>query len=548
VVAQPTAVPSREPGPTEDDTGPLLTVRGVEKSFSGVHALRGVDLTIEPGSIHALVGENGAGKSTLIKVLTGVHTADAGEIRFRGQPVAFTRPADAQDAGISTIYQEINLVPLLTVAQNIYLGREPRRRGLVDNRGLNRQAAELVQRLGIDVDVRAKLGSLGLGVQQMVALARAVSIDARVVIMDEPTSSLEVREVETLFGVARTLAASGVGLLFVSHRLEELWALCDTVTVLRDGRVVHTGPMAALDRVGLVSLMLGRDASDVRTGGTTDFGDSHAHGSAPLLSVSGVQVPNRLRDVALTARPGEVVGLGGLLGSGRSETLKAIYGDLHTTSADILIEGRQMRAGSVSRALRAGIALLSEDRKAEGIIPELSVRDNIALAVLPRLSRAGLISDSRVDALVEVFMRRLQIKASSPRQKVRELSGGNQQKVLLARWLATEPKVFLLDEPTRGIDVGAKREVQGLIDELAEQGLAVVLVSSEMDELVEGSDRIVVLHDGEVSGELSGDRLTSAELLTALAGGIPKDSGTPSVPGTHSEPGTAAGAGRSDRG
>jgi monosaccharide-transporting ATPase len=213
-----------------------------------------------------------------------------------------------------------------------------------------------------------------------------------------------------------------------------------------------------------------------------------------------------------------------------------------------LIEGRQMRAGSVSRALRAGIALLSEDRKAEGIIPDLSVRDNIALAVLPRLSRAGLISDSRVDALVEVFMRRLQIKASSPRQKVRELSGGNQQKVLLARWLATEPKVFLLDEPTRGIDVGAKREVQGLIDELAEQGLAVVLVSSEMDELVEGSDRIVVLHDGQVSGELSGDRLTSAELLTALAGGIPKDSGTPSVPGTHSEPGTAAGAGRSDRG
>jgi ribose transport system ATP-binding protein len=300
--------------------------------------------------------------------------------------------------------------------------------------------------------------------------------------------------------------------------------------------------MAALDRVGLVSLMLGRDASDVRTGGTTDFGASHAHDSAPLLSVSGVQVPNRLRDVTLTARPGEVVGLGGLLGSGRSETLKAIYGDLHTTSADIQIEGRQVRAGSVSRALRAGIALLSEDRKAEGIIPDLSVRDNIALAVLPRLSRGGLVSDRRVDALVEVFMRRLQIKASSPRQKVRELSGGNQQKVLLARWLATEPKVFLLDEPTRGIDVGAKREVQGLIDELAEQGLAVVLVSSEMDELVEGSDRIVVLHDGEVSGELSGDQLTSAQLLTALAGGTPKDDGT------TSNTGTAAGAGRSDRG
>jgi galactofuranose transport system ATP-binding protein len=519
-------VAGRPPGPPGDGAGPLLAVRGVTKSFSGVHALRGVDFTLQPGSIHALVGENGAGKSTFIKVLTGVHPADSGEVRFLGKPVAFTHPADAQDAGISTIYQEINLVPLLTVAQNIYLGREPRRFGLVDLRGMNRQAAALVERLGIDVDVRAELGSLGLGVQQMVALARAVSVDARVVIMDEPTSSLEVREVETLFGVARTLAASGVGLVFVSHRLDELWALCDTVTVLRDGLVVHSGAMAALDRVGLVSLMLGRDPGDVRAAGTTDFGDSHAQGEAPLLSVSGVEVPNRLHGVGLTARPGEVVGLGGLLGSGRSETLKAIYGDLATTSADVQVSGRRVRAGSVSRALRAGIALLSEDRKAEGIVPDLSVRDNIALAVLPRLSRAGVVSDARIDDLVEIFIRRLQIKASSPQQKVRELSGGNQQKVLLARWLATEPKVFLLDEPTRGIDVGAKREVQGLIDELAGQGLAVVLVSSEMDELVEGSDRVVVLHDGSVSGELDGDRLTSADLLRALAGGTPAEAGT----------------------
>ena len=540
------ATPGRTPTPP-DHSGPLLTVRGVTKSFAGVHALRGVDFTLEPGSIHALVGENGAGKSTFIKVLTGVHTADAGEIRFLGDPVAFTRPADAQDAGISTIYQEINLVPLLTVAQNIYLGREPRRYGLVDTRSLNRQAAELVERLGIEVDVRAELGSLGLGVQQMVALARAVSIDARVVIMDEPTSSLEVREVETLFGVARTLAASGVGLVFVSHRLDELWALCDAVTVLRDGRVVHTGAMADIDRVGLVSQMLGRDVSDVRAEGTTDFGSSHAQGEAPLLSVSGVEVPNRLRGVGLTARPGEVVGLGGLLGSGRSETLKAIYGDLSTTAADVTVGGQQVRSGSVSRALKAGIALLSEDRKAEGIIPDMSVRDNIALAVLPRMSRSGLVSDARIDALVETFMRRLQIKASSPRQKVRELSGGNQQKVLIARWLATGPKVFLLDEPTRGIDVGAKREVQGLIDELADQGLAVVLVSSEMDELVEGSDRVVVLHDGAVSGELDGDRLTSADLLRVLAGGIPSESDTGTTPST-STGATAAGAERNDRG
>jgi monosaccharide-transporting ATPase len=518
--------PAGTSGTPRGDARPLLSVHGVTKSFGGVHALRGVDFTLEPGSIHALVGENGAGKSTFIKVLTGVHPADAGEVRFLGEPVAFARPADAQDAGISTVYQEINLVPLLTVAQNIYLGREPRRFGLVDTRALNREAAALVQRLGIEVDVRAQLGSLGLGVQQMVALARAVSIDARVVIMDEPTSSLEIREVETLFSVARNLAASGVGIVFVSHRLDELWALCDTVTILRDGLVVHTGAMAALDRVGLVSRMLGRDASEVQAEGSTDFGASHAHGEEePLLSVSDVKMGNRLHDVGFTARPGEVVGLGGLLGSGRSETLKAIYGDLPTTSADVSVKGRKVRTGSVPRALRAGIALLSEDRKAEGIIPDLSVRDNIALAVLPRLSRGGIVSDARIDRLVETFMRRLQIKAAGPDQKVRELSGGNQQKVLLARWLATEPKVFLLDEPTRGIDVGAKREVQGLIDELAEQGLAVVLVSSEMDELVEGSDRVVVLHDGRVSAELTGDRLTSAALLTALAGGTPSDTG-----------------------
>ena len=529
---QPPAPPARAARPGADGA-PLLSVHGVVKSFSGVQALRGVDFTLRPGSIHALVGENGAGKSTFIKVLTGVHAADAGEVRFLGRPVSFARPAEAQDAGISTIYQEINLVPLLTVAQNIYLGREPRRFGLVDTRALNRQAAALVERLGIEVDVRAQLGTLGLGVQQMVALARAVSVDARVVIMDEPTSSLEVREVETLFGVARTLAASGVGLVFVSHRLDELWALCDEVTVLRDGRVVHTGSMQAVDRVGLVSHMLGRDAGEVRAEGTTDFGDSHARSGEPVLDVSGVSVPNRLRDVSLTVRPGEVVGLGGLLGSGRSETLKAIYGDLPTTSASVSVRGKPIRSGSVTRALRAGIALLSEDRKAEGIVPDLSVRDNIALAVLPRTSRAGFISESKVDALVEVFMRRLQIKASSPDQKVRELSGGNQQKVLLARWLATEPKVFLLDEPTRGIDVGAKREVQGLIDELADQGLAVVLVSSEMDELVEGSDRVVVLHDGSVASELDGDRLTSAQLLRALAGGTPAEAPSAGTGGAH---------------
>ncbi|PRX50011.1 ribose transport system ATP-binding protein [Prauserella shujinwangii] len=497
----------------------MLETRGVTKSFGGVHALRGVDFALTRGEIHALVGENGAGKSTLIKVLTGVHRPDSGTVRFDGAEVEFHRPADAQRAGISTIYQEVNLVPLLSVARNIFLGREPRTRlGLVDVAAMNRRAAELVGSLGVNVDVTADLGTLGLGVQQMVALARAVSVDSRVVIMDEPTSSLEAKEVGTLFDVARNLAARGVGLVFVSHRLDELWRLCDRVTVLRDGQRVHTGTLAELDRLGLIAHMLGREISEVARGGATEFGETHLREQEPVLAAEGLEVRNRLHGVGLTVRPGEVLGLGGLLGSGRSETVKAVYGALPVRSGSVRVAGRRVRPNSVPHALRAGVALLSEDRKAEGIIPDLSVRDNIALAVLPKVSRGGLVAEKRIDALVDTFLRRLRIKAASPAQKVRELSGGNQQKVLIARWLCTEPKVFLLDEPTRGIDVGAKAEVQALIDELAEQGLAVVLISSEMDELVEGADRIVVLHDGTVRDELSGDRRTSAALLEALAG------------------------------
>ncbi|WP_193609948.1 ATP-binding cassette domain-containing protein [Nocardioides lijunqiniae] len=511
--------------PARGTGDPVLETVGVTKTFGGVHALRGVDFQLAPGEIHALVGENGAGKSTLIKVLTGVYTPDAGEVRYAGETRHFRGPSDAQDVGISTIYQEVNLVPLLSVARNIFLGREPRNRfGLIDVRSMNQQARELMRELTIELDVTKELGRLGLGAQQMVALARAMSVESRVVIMDEPTSSLEAKEVTTLFTVARRLRDRGVGLVFVSHRLDELWELCDRVTILRDGRWVHTGQLAEMSRLELVSSMLGRDVEEVASEGATEFGESHRRSEEPAMVVSGIEVRNRLHGIDLTVRPGEVVGLAGLLGSGRSETVKAIYGAMHTDAGEVTVSGKKVRANSVRRALGAGIALLSEDRKAEGIIPDLSVRDNIALAVLPRMSRAGVVSEGKIDALVETFMRRLQIKASSPQQKVRELSGGNQQKVLIARWLCTEPTVFLLDEPTRGIDVGAKSEVQSLIDQLAQQGLAVVLISSEMDELVEGADRIVVLHDGSAQSELDSRNLSSSELLRALAGDRPTDS------------------------
>jgi galactofuranose transport system ATP-binding protein len=496
-----------------------LATRGLTKRFPGVLALDGVDFGVRPGEVHALIGENGAGKSTLIKVLTGVHAPDEGEVLHHGRPASFATPLAAQQAGISTIYQEVNLVPLMSVARNLFLGREPRKRlGLIDFARMHAESERILRDYGVRTDVRRPLGELGVGAQQMVALARAVSVDARVVVMDEPTSSLEPREVETLFGVIRRLRDEGVAVVYVSHRLDELYAVCDAVTVLRDGRTVHSGPLAGLERLKLVSLMLGREIGEVRAEGTTKFGGDHEAASAePVLRAEGVSVPHQLHGVSFEVRPGEVMGLGGLLGSGRTETVKAVAGALTPSAGRITVAGRPVRKGSPGAAIRAGISLLPEDRKSEGIVPGLSVRENIALAVLPRLSRAGLVSEARIDALVGKFMDRLRIKASSPHQKAGELSGGNQQKVLLARWLAAEPRVLLLDEPTRGIDVGAKAEVQRLVDELAEDGLGVLLISSDLEELIEGSDRVVVLRDGAVVGELTGDDVTEDRLMEAIA-------------------------------
>ncbi|MGJ6966587.1 sugar ABC transporter ATP-binding protein [Streptosporangium sp. G11] len=501
-------------------TGRVLEAAGVLKVFPGVRALDHVSFTLGRGEVHALVGENGAGKSTLIKVLTGVYQADAGQVRYRDEVVSFSSPLDAQRAGISTIYQEVNLVPSMSVARNLFLGREPRGRfRLIDFGAVHERAREILKGYGVDVDVRRPLGSLGMGTQQMVALARAVSVDAQVVIMDEPTSSLEPREVGRLFEVIRGLRDQGRSVIYVSHRLDELYQICDRVTVLRDGRLVHTGRMAELERLRLVSLMLGRKLSEVRAEGATKFSGSHAQDEQdpPVLTATGLTRRHMLDGVSLALRPGEVVGLGGLLGAGRSETAKAIAGALKVESGEVVVAGVPLRTGSVSAAIRAGISLLPEDRKAEGIVPTLSVRENIALAALPRLSRAGIVSDRRVDRIVETFMKRLRIKAAGPGQPVGELSGGNQQKVLLARWLAMSPKVLLLDEPTRGVDVGAKAEVQMLIDELAVDGLAVLLISSDLEEIVEGCDRVVVLRDGAVQGELHGTEVSEEAIMSMIA-------------------------------
>ncbi|MET9724172.1 sugar ABC transporter ATP-binding protein [Streptomyces zaomyceticus] len=497
----------------------VLEAHGVGKRFPGVVALDDVSFSLRAGEVHALVGENGAGKSTLIKVLTGVHRPDSGELLLSGRPVRFARPSEAQAAGISTIYQEVNLVPLMSVARNIFLGREPKNRfGLIDFPRMHAEAAALLGGFGVTVDPRRPLDSLGIGTQQMVALARAVSVEAHVVVMDEPTSSLEPREVETLFRIIDDLRRRDIAVVYVSHRMDELYRICDRVTVLRDGRHIHTGPIGGLDRMRLVSMMLGREISEVRRHGMTSFGsEGHDVARKPVLTATGLARRHQLDDVSLELHPGEVLGLGGLLGSGRSETAKALAGALALDSGQVRVDGAPLGRFSSAGAIRAGISLLPEDRKAEGIVPGLSVRENIVLAALPRLSRLGIVSRARQDRVVDIFMKRLRIKASSPEQKVGELSGGNQQKVLLARWLCLEPKVLLLDEPTRGIDVGAKAEVQALIDELAQEGLAVLLISSDIEELVEGSDRIVVLRSGGTVGELLGENVSEDALLAALA-------------------------------
>ena len=505
---------------------PILEVRRVTKRFPGVLALDEVSFELQPGEVHALVGENGAGKSTLIKVITGVYTPDEGQVLFNGEEVSFAEPRESQAAGISTIYQEINLIPLLSVAQNVFLGREPRNSlGLIDRARMNREAAEILERYGIRADVTAPLRSLGLGVQQMVAIARAISVDARAVIMDEPTSSLEAREVETLFGVIGQLREEGVGVIYVSHRLEELYEICERVTVLRDGRVAHTGELFELPRLQLIAYMLGRELSEVEKEGATGFGGEHETARKPVLVAQGLNQHPRLREVSFDVHPGEVVGLAGLLGAGRTETAKAIFGAEPIDSGSVRVEGKDIKTGSPGAAIKAGVAFLPEDRKLEGIIPDLSVRENIVAAALPRLARAGLVSEKAQDELVEEFVQSLGIKASSPDQPVRELSGGNQQKVLLARWLCMNPKVLILDEPTRGIDVGAKAEIQKLVDDLAAKGLGIILISSELEEMTEGSDRVVALRDGAVVGLLSEEEITEGNLMEMLAHGEDSDDG-----------------------
>jgi ribose transport system ATP-binding protein len=512
-------VPSTEQ--SASSAGPLLSMRGIDKRFAGIPALAGASLEVSRGEVHALIGQNGAGKSTLIKVLTGYYRRDGGDIVFEGAPVDFASPEAAQSAGISTIYQEINLVPYRSVTENICLGREIRRFGLLDWRAMHREAEALLARFKMDVDVRRPLMSYSTATQQMVAIARAIGFDARLVIMDEPTSSLDDQEVATLFEVIRQLKREQVSVIFVSHKLDELYAVCDRVTVMRDGRTVRTAPLREMTRLELVTTMLGREMTEVAREGATAFGTDKTSTEAgeQLLTVEHLAVGRRVRDVSFDVRAGEIVGLAGLLGSGRSETARVVFGADRADAGTVLLAGAEGRIAAPADAIRAGVGFCSEDRKLEGIVPAMSVRENLTLALMPHLSKGGVLDEARQREIVDRFIKRLGIKCASPEQPIRELSGGNQQKVLLARWLCMNPKLLILDEPTRGIDVGAKAEIQALIRELADQGLGVLMISSELEEVIEGADRAFVLREGRTVAELARGELSEPAVMAAMAHG-----------------------------
>ncbi len=487
------------------------------KRFAGVTALDDVDFSVEKGEIHAIVGENGAGKSTLVKIITGAHRPDAGRLWIGAESLSFGSPADAQLAGIVAVYQDASLLPQLTVAENLFVGREPQRWGFVNWPRMFAEARGLFQRLGLAIDEGEKVGELSAAQRQLVAIARAVSLDARLLVLDEPTSALAETEVALLFTLLRELRDRGTSIVYISHRLDELYELCDRVTILRDGRVVTTTHVAGLDRVDLVKQMLGRalgaPAGEQRF--STEGGEGDAY--TIVLAARRLRRTPKLKDVTLEVRRGEVLGLAGLLGSGRSETARALFGAEPLDAGEMKLGAGAYAPAQPRDAIRKRVAYLPEDRRHEGIIPDLSVRENLTLAALPGLQRLGIVDARRQRTIVDNYIRRLGIKAASAEQPIRELSGGNQQKVLLARWLCMRPELLLLDEPTNGIDVGARAEIQALIVELTAEGLGILLISSDLDELLALSHRVTVLRDGTSVAELRGAELTEHAVIHAMA-------------------------------
>lgn len=493
-----------------DDAPPMLHATGISKFFPGTIALDDVELTLHRGEIHALLGENGAGKSTLIKCLTGVYRRDGGEITLDGEAVDPHSTNHSQTLGIGTVYQEVNLLANLTVAENLYLGRQPMRGPFLSRRKMNAVARESLKGFGIDIDPAQPLSAYSVAIQQVVAIARAVEMSGKVLILDEPTASLDHDEVQLLFSVIRGLKARGIAIVFITHFLDQVFEICDRATVLRNGQVVGTRRLAEVSQKDVVSLMLGRQLEE------RIHAPKHEATGEVLLRLEGIGKAGMLEPITIELRRGEVVGLAGLLGSGRTETANLAFGAVRADQGRMELGGQEISVTNPREAVAHGFALCPEDRKTEGIVGELSVRDNIILALQARQGWMRPIPRAKIEEIAEHYVRTLDIRLANLDMPIRLLSGGNQQKALLARWLATDPRFLILDEPTRGIDIGAHAEIIALIGRLQDDGMALLVASSEMEELVAYSNRVVVMRDRKQVGELVGEDITSANIVRAI--------------------------------
>lgn len=496
----------------------LLEMRQIDKRFPGVKALSKVDFTLKAGEIHSLMGENGAGKSTLIKVLTGVYPKNGGTIKLEGKEINPATPREAQECGISTVYQEVNLCSNLTVAENIFIGREPRKHGFIAWKEINSRAKKLLQELNVDIDVTKTLDHYSVAIQQMIAIARAVDVSAKILILDEPTSSLDEQETQRLFAIIRKLQKQGMGIIFISHFLEQIYDLCDRVTILRNGELIGTYDVEKLPKVELVAKMIGKDLSAMQDFGKMD--DKSVPSDEVFMTAKNIACVGRLASMDVEIHKGEVLGFAGLLGSGRTETAELLFGVHEITKGELQVSGKKLRVADPMAAMQQKIAFCPEDRKQQGIIGDLSVRENIILAMQAKEGMFSHIPYKEQVKIADESIKLLQIKVSDREQLIKNLSGGNQQKAIIARWLATNPELLILDEPTRGIDVGTKNEIQKMAVKLAkEKGMSVVFISSEMDEMIRTCSKLVVLRDRKKVAELEGKDINSERVMQAIAGG-----------------------------
>lgn len=494
---------------------PVVEMKNIHKSFFNVQVLKGVDFDLIPGEIHALMGENGAGKSTLMKILTGIHKSNSGEILYKGEIVEYHSPKEAEKAGIAVIHQELNIIPYLTVAENMFLGKELKRQpfGILKTKEMNEKTKENLNRLGIDIDPQKEAGELSVGQQQMIEIARAIAAETEVLIMDEPTAALTDREIETLFTVINQLRREGVAIIYISHRMEEIFRMCDRITVLRDGQSIGTKITSETDFEEIVKMMVGRELGERFPERTAEIGGDRF--VVEDLSLEGI-----FNNISFNVRKGEILGVAGLMGAGRTEIMETIFGARKKKNGRIYMDGKELNIRKPHHAIAAGIGFITEDRKDEGLVLGLTVRENLAIPNLKKLSKSAVIQKQREKQWTEEMIQKLRIKTSGPEQEVKSLSGGNQQKVVFGKWLGTEPKLLILDEPTRGVDVGAKKEIYSIMNELTEKGFSIIMVSSELPEILGMSDRVMVIHEGKLSAILDKKEASQEKIMEAATGGV----------------------------